>query len=250
MNLPLACLLVILQCASGYPVDEELLKRFDILEKDLRQKFADKDKQIAEGMKHLSLERQQVAQDRSLLVLDRQQLAQDRIEMASAMEKLKKAEEELLHRITLLPSNLKSTQDRHTRQSEGVAFSAWLDHSVSLGPNQVIRFNKVITNEGSGYNIHTGVFTCPQPGMYLFSFMVTQRGDVAQLTAQLVVNGSPKVHGVTDPYHDHEDRQGGNTVVLRLQQGDVVEIENFDGHHVQGYTAEGLTSFTGILLYP
>ncbi|WAR00450.1 C1QL4-like protein [Mya arenaria] len=233
MNLPLACLLVILQCASGYPVDEELLKRFDILEKDLRQKFADKDKQIAEGMKHLSLERQQVAQDRSLLVLDRQQLAQDRIEMASAMEKLKKAEEELLHRITLLPSNLKSTQDRHTRQS--------------TSRNSLFQ---VITNEGSGYNIHTGVFTCPQPGMYLFSFMVTQRGDVAQLTAQLVVNGSPKVHGVTDPYHDHEDRQGGNTVVLRLQQGDVVEIENFDGHHVQGYTAEGLTSFTGILLYP
>ncbi|WAR00460.1 C1QL4-like protein [Mya arenaria] len=99
---------------------------------------------------------------------------------------------------------------------------------------------QVITNEGSGYNVHSGVFTCPQAGIE------AMRG----ITAQLVVNGTPKIHGVADPFHDHQDLQGGNTVVLRLQQGDVVEIEEQYGNHVEGYGTLGLTSFTGVLLYP
>ncbi|XP_052792124.1 complement C1q subcomponent subunit B-like [Mya arenaria] len=188
MNLPLACLLVILPCASGYPVDEEILKR---------QQFAEEKQRNAQERAQLSLEIQQLAQER-------QQLAQDRSEMANIMAKLQNAVHE-------------SSPQRYTRQSEGVAFSVWLDHSATLGPSQVIRFNRVITNEGSGYNVHSGVFTCPQAGMYLFAFM---------------------------------DLQGGNTVVLRLQQGDVVEIEEQYGNHVEGYGTLGLTSFTGVLLYP
>ena len=54
-----------------------------------------------------------------------------------------------------------------------VAFSAYLDHTLSnIGNDQTIEFNQIILNEGGDYDQRTGVFTCPQSGLYLIAFFI------------------------------------------------------------------------------
>ncbi|XP_060605106.1 uncharacterized protein LOC132757737 isoform X2 [Ruditapes philippinarum] len=50
-----------------------------------------------------------------------------------------------------------------------VAFTAILDHEVrNSGIDQTVVFNKVLLNDGNAYNVHTGVFTVPKEGVYMF----------------------------------------------------------------------------------
>ena len=65
------------------------------------------------------------------------------------------------------------TKRNYKRQVENetpVAFLATLaDHAESLGADQIIAFENVITNVGDAYNSHAGVFIAPVSGIYVFS---------------------------------------------------------------------------------
>ncbi|XP_053408210.1 uncharacterized protein LOC128559764 [Mercenaria mercenaria] len=135
----------------------------------------------------------------------------------------------------------------------GIAFTAFLDHDGDYGAGQIITFNKIITNDGNGYNMHTGVFTCPEEGMYLFTFFVGERGEmdgVTQIYADLIINSNNIIDAFAETRHYQEDAQGGNAVVIRLKLGDSVWVRSrIAGHHIEGNTAR-TTSFTGVYLYP
>ncbi|XP_063425361.1 uncharacterized protein LOC134708644 [Mytilus trossulus] len=135
--------------------------------------------------------------------------------------------------------------------SGGIAFSAYLDHNIDFGAHQILKYNRIITNEGNGYNVHTGSFTCPESGMYLLSFSIGQRGDSAPRGAYiyLMVNSVNVIDSVVDSFHNTQDLQGGNTVIIRLKAGDVVFTEGGASDHVEGSTGLRLTSFSGVLLY-
>lgn len=50
-----------------------------------------------------------------------------------------------------------------------VAFHAKLKNPISsLSPNQIIKYDDVITNIGEGYDRTTGKFTAPMDGVYSF----------------------------------------------------------------------------------
>ncbi|XP_076095242.1 uncharacterized protein LOC143065509 [Mytilus galloprovincialis] len=136
--------------------------------------------------------------------------------------------------------------------SGGIAFSVYLDHDVDFGAHQILKYNRIITNEGNGYNVHTGSFTCPESGMYLLYFSIGQRGDTAARGAYiyLMVNSVNVIDAAVDSYHNAQDLQGGNTVIIRLKAGDVVFTEGGASDHVEGSTGVRLTSFSGVLLYP
>ena len=54
-----------------------------------------------------------------------------------------------------------------------VAFSAYLDHTLTnVGQHETIIFNQVVLNEAEAYDTNSGIFTCPQDGVYLFSFFI------------------------------------------------------------------------------
>ncbi|XP_060589481.1 complement C1q-like protein 3 [Ruditapes philippinarum] len=133
-----------------------------------------------------------------------------------------------------------------------IAFSAFLDHDADFGAGQTIKFNQIITNEGNGYNIHTGVFTCPEAGMYMFTFFIGERGvgeGVTQMYADFKVNSQNVIGAVAETRHNGEDAQGGNSVVIRLKQGDVAWLSNRDdGYHIEGDVSR-ISSFTGLFLY-
>ncbi|VDI20732.1 Hypothetical predicted protein [Mytilus galloprovincialis] len=68
-----------------------------------------------------------------------------------------------------------------------VAFSAILDHTVTLGPLQVVKYNKILTNIGNTYDPHHGHAIVRTKGIYLVS--VTGMNDGAKaVNLELVRN--------------------------------------------------------------
>lgn len=59
-----------------------------------------------------------------------------------------------------------------------VAFHAKLKNPISsLSPNQIIKYDNVITNIGEGYDRTTGKFTAPMDGVYSFFWTyMTKKG--------------------------------------------------------------------------
>ncbi|KAH3811911.1 complement C1q-like protein 4 [Dreissena polymorpha] len=134
------------------------------------------------------------------------------------------------------------------------AFSVYLSHNSNLGAGQTIVFDQAIINEGNGYNVYTGMFTCPMAGLYLFSFEVMVMGvsdnTVTGAWVDLVVNARNTEDGAVDAHHQVQELQGGNTVVLRLNVGDAVWLANRGANdHVDGSTGLHATSFTGVFLH-
>ncbi|KAL4218504.1 Otolin 1 [Mactra antiquata] len=145
-------------------------------------------------------------------------------------------------------------QRPYIRQTaEGVAFTAYLTHGVDTGDKQTIKFDQVIINDGNGYNVYTGAFTCPQAGVYLFSFFLGQRGlteSERPMSVRLVKNDDIIVSGTVETRHVYQDLQGGNMAVVRLNLGDVVWVETFSNSvHVEGDDTFRLTTFSGVYLY-
>ena len=102
------------------------------------------------------------------------------------------------------------------------------------------------TNVGNGYNPHHGVFTAPVSGLYLFySSILSEHG--AETWVQIVVNGVRKASIYargTDTRHD----QGSQALVVSLQQGDDVAVQNpYNGHAIFG-NADIYSTFSGVLL--
>lgn len=112
---------------------------------------------------------------------------------------------------------------------------------------------QIITNDGNAYNTNTGVFTCPEAGVYMFTFVLGERGDHDGTTgtwAELVVNSKFLVAASVDAFHSTQDLQGSNTAVIRLKLGDEVWVDalSYRGH-VEGDDSRRFTTFTGVYLY-
>ncbi len=68
-----------------------------------------------------------------------------------------------------------------------VAFIAHLHASLTgLGHNQIVRFDDVILNRGSGYDALLGVFRCTEAGTYQFSLSI---GSYGGIQLEMVNNG-------------------------------------------------------------
>ncbi|XP_030286578.1 complement C1q-like protein 4 [Sparus aurata] len=126
-----------------------------------------------------------------------------------------------------------------------VAFSALLEKGGAYGPfdkDTTLAFNKVYTNIGDAYDSCTGVFTAPVTGVYYFTFFYHAGGKhKARLTlfqnSEMIVKSSDHQTG-----SDGADN-GGNAVVLQLQQGDQVYVSMPANHHVWATSIS--TSFSG-----
>jgi len=61
------------------------------------------------------------------------------------------------------------TDHHHGGKNEIPAFGASFTKNVNLANNEVVKFDKVWTNIGNGYDSSSGVFTAPRGGVYQFS---------------------------------------------------------------------------------
>jgi hypothetical protein len=125
-----------------------------------------------------------------------------------------------------------------------IAFTAGVTSYNSTWNSGTLVFPVVIHNIGDGYNRHTGVFTAPTEGHYVF-FVTVVEYDKQHLYVDIVLNGSSKVRAYG---HSNAAYQtGANMVVLKLQRGDTVWVRLASG---KGYWTHSvpLTTFSGFLL--
>ena len=63
-----------------------------------------------------------------------------------------------------------------------IAFYAGLTHDVTLGQQQTVEYDKVITNVGNAYDSRHGHFISPVKGVYLMSFtLMNENGGIADI---------------------------------------------------------------------
>ncbi|XP_036968467.1 complement C1q-like protein 4 [Acanthopagrus latus] len=129
-----------------------------------------------------------------------------------------------------------------------VAFSTLIEKGGAYGPfpnDTTLAYNKVYTNIGDAYNSCTGVFTAPVAGVYYFTFFYHAGGHHASKlelfkNCEMIVRSSDHQSGA-----DTADN-GGNAVILELQQGDKVYVRMPKNNFI--WAAENSTSFSGFLL--
>ncbi|XP_057190891.1 EMILIN-2 isoform X2 [Triplophysa rosa] len=138
------------------------------------------------------------------------------------------------------------------------SFSAGLTRQTFSGDFGIIRFDRVLVNDGGHYNPNTGIFTVPTDGRYLVTAVLTApRGEHAE-AALSVSNRS--VHKLdTAGYwsgHPGQTRDqcmcGGSasfSLILPLRQGDTVALVRTAGKLAISESREILSTFSTIFLY-
>ncbi|KAK3085008.1 hypothetical protein FSP39_022817, partial [Pinctada imbricata] len=126
-----------------------------------------------------------------------------------------------------------------------IAFYTGLNSSLQNLPyNYKLVFDKVYLNEGKAYDFHTGIFTCPTDGIYVFHWTITTKAGQYFYT-DFMVNGN--VVGRSRPHAAYVNRAASSTVVQRLVIGDKVWIEP-SGNYTGQYAYEGWSFYSGYMI--
>ncbi|XP_033728656.1 uncharacterized protein LOC117317820 [Pecten maximus] len=127
-----------------------------------------------------------------------------------------------------------------------IAFHAYLSFDYNRASTHMeIRFDRVTTNVGHGYSGHTGTFTCPSSGVYMFTWTVCIQSHF--ITTELIRNGAAIAAGFSG---DTDYRSVGTSVTLvELNQNDEVwvRVDTYNAIPAAGHIIgnPGLTSFSG-----
>uniref|UniRef100_A0A8C6TAP1 C1q domain-containing protein n=1 Tax=Neogobius melanostomus TaxID=47308 RepID=A0A8C6TAP1_9GOBI len=133
-----------------------------------------------------------------------------------------------------------------------VAFSASLLESGSgyTGPinaHTTLVFRYVVSNIGSAYSPHTGLFTAPVRGAYHFEFYILDHGGAHASGVILVKNGEHIFMAGEHQTNGHSTAANGAT--LLLQAGDVVFLRLCENHRIYD-NGNHHSTFSGHLLFP
>ncbi|MGH0151139.1 UNVERIFIED_CONTAM: hypothetical protein FKN15_040714 [Acipenser sinensis] len=146
--------------------------------------------------------------------------------------------------------------------AEPFSFSAGLTQKPFPGDVGVIRFNKVLVNDGGHYNPHTGILTAPYRGRYLISAVLVPERD-ERVEAVLSVSHESVIRLDTSGYRKElleynkpslgQKACGGTgtfNVILNLKQGDKVSLVVTAGKLAYTRSNEILSTYSGVFLYP
>ncbi|XP_045904103.1 EMILIN-2 [Micropterus dolomieu] len=144
---------------------------------------------------------------------------------------------------------------------ETVSFSAGLTLPPFQGETGIIRFDKVLVNDGGHYDVRTGVFTAPSDGRYLVTAVLTaQRGErveavlsVSNRSIQRLDSTGFLSGGEEAPLsHDRCNCSSSTSLslVLSLKRGDRAGLVMTAGKLAISSSFEIVSSFSAVLLYP
>ncbi|WAR03637.1 C1QL4-like protein [Mya arenaria] len=156
-----------------------------------------------------------------------------RVEKVAKIEKLKAQQQELSDAL----QGLQRGQPR-------TAFTATMSADKSGIPNHTtIVFDVVITNKGGAYSPSNGIFTSKTAGVYVFSWVTTNKNRT-WMNTELMLNGEKKGTAMSDSGDINDYSVAANTVSLELQVGDQVWVRAGTWHNGK-LAGEWRTTFTG-----
>ncbi|XP_051771568.1 EMILIN-2 isoform X2 [Ctenopharyngodon idella] len=138
------------------------------------------------------------------------------------------------------------------------SFSAGLTRQTFSGDFGIIRFDRVLVNDGGHYNPQTGIFTVPADGRYLVTAVLTApRGEHAEAVLSVSNRSMQKLD--TAGYWSGHPRLprdqcacGGSasfSLILPLRRGDTVALVRTAGKLAVSESREILSTFSAIFLY-
>ncbi|XP_045185277.2 cerebellin-3-like [Mercenaria mercenaria] len=143
--------------------------------------------------------------------------------------------------------DIEEIEEKMTRSS--VAFFAHHVPDLSLDvTDKIIIFDSIITNEGSGYDTSTGVFTAPVGGMFQFTVnfcsLYNQHSPIA-----LVLAG--KQIAKSSNYDTSHHTCGSFSAIVRVKSGEKVWVKCVTGNSSYKLYRDNwmMNSFSGFLLY-
>ncbi|XP_062611835.1 uncharacterized protein LOC134273660 [Saccostrea cucullata] len=142
--------------------------------------------------------------------------------------------------------------------SKRIGFTAGVSSSGSSWSSGKLIFNKVLYNQGNGYDSSSGVFTAPSAGMFVFVVSITSY-DSNTISVDISLNGYSQVtaranggsgssySGYNSYKYSYSYQSGTNMAVLSLKRGDRVWISYNSG---TGYYSSStpITTFSGFLI--
>ncbi|CAC5399484.1 unnamed protein product [Mytilus coruscus] len=128
--------------------------------------------------------------------------------------------------------------------SQVFAFTALLNHSITAGAQQIIRYDTTLTNTGNAYDSTSGIFEVPVSGIY--SLSASLMGDPHNgIHLQLVQNGKELVRLWTGGGDSYE--LASHTINVKLAKHDRIWVQNI--HQASVYASEKYNIFSGVLLF-
>ncbi|XP_042196397.1 complement C1q tumor necrosis factor-related protein 3 isoform X2 [Callorhinchus milii] len=112
--------------------------------------------------------------------------------------------------------------------------------------NSGIIFSSVETNVGNHFDVMTGRFTVPVPGVYFFIFNMMKHEDVADTSVFLMHNGNAVITVYSSEAKGKHD-SSGNSGVLKLSTGDEVWLRMGNGALYGDH--QRFCTFSGFLLF-
>lgn len=121
-----------------------------------------------------------------------------------------------------------------------IAFSAVLSTNTHLGNDDAIKYDKVLTNLGNGYDKWSGHFVVPRKGVYVFSCSV-MCPNPNHITVGIIKNGKTVLPVAAQRGWESSSR----IVILSMEKGDRVWVRRLahDRNIMANYN-----SFSGYLL--
>ena len=127
--------------------------------------------------------------------------------------------------------------------------SAFTAFDRANGPSEgTIKFTSFINNIGGHYDTSTGQFTCPYPGIYVFSHHLYKDRNKDIAYWYIRKNGSNQlfVYSRRGRSDDTGYYGSSNTLVIHLDRGDIVDLGGCSEYHAM---YSGIwTTFSGYLL--
>ncbi|KAL3854092.1 hypothetical protein ACJMK2_013371 [Sinanodonta woodiana] len=126
-----------------------------------------------------------------------------------------------------------------------ISFSATLSTHKVFGPNSAVLYNNVLLNKGNGYNMYRGSFTAPVSGIYVFHFFSLADKN-SEIWQELYHNNDYvcALYGLTPS----EFAAAGNTAIVRLRSGDIVQIKARRSNTLFGEHDQVYSTFSGALI--
>lgn len=120
-------------------------------------------------------------------------------------------------------------------------------HETNPGRHQTLIFDVVKTNVGSAYNKHSGLFICPDHGIYVFTWTIVADSN-GYVYSEIMINSAPFGSILTNSESISNDHTVTGIVVAEVNLGDVVYIRTNPNKSIKGQILSDTfhhTSFSG-----